>query len=163
MYILSKSVQSFRDVTRLDDARGKKQVWRPMFEPELFRKQMYYTEESTCGWDFSSPPQSFVAPIVIRRPGNCQWHSQPKILGGAKKFWGGQNVWFYTNNTILFGKTHLKTQNDYFLKIWGSHGPFAPLAAPMVIVPPCPPSLCPAYPPLLLSDGVKADEMQFQR
>ena len=29
-----------RGVTRLDDARGKKQVWRPMFEPELFRKQI---------------------------------------------------------------------------------------------------------------------------
>jgi len=29
------------------------------------------------------------------------------------------------NNTILFGKTPLKAQNDYFLKIWG-HGPFAP-------------------------------------
>jgi len=25
--------------TRLDDARGKKQVWRPVFEPEVFRKQ----------------------------------------------------------------------------------------------------------------------------
>jgi len=30
-----------RDVTRLDGARDKKQVWCPMFEPEVFRKQMY--------------------------------------------------------------------------------------------------------------------------
>jgi len=37
-----------RGVTRLDGARGKKQVWRPMFEPEVFRKQMYFIEESTC-------------------------------------------------------------------------------------------------------------------
>jgi len=29
---------------RLDGARGKKQVWRPMFEPEVFRKQMYCIE-----------------------------------------------------------------------------------------------------------------------
>jgi len=29
-----------RGVTRLDGARGKKQVWGPMVEPELFRKQI---------------------------------------------------------------------------------------------------------------------------
>jgi len=37
-----------RRVTRLDGARGKKQVCLPMFEPELLRKQMYCIEESTC-------------------------------------------------------------------------------------------------------------------
>ena len=37
-----------RDVTRLDGARGKKQVWRPMFEPEVFWKQIYCIEESIC-------------------------------------------------------------------------------------------------------------------
>jgi len=41
-------------VTRLDGARGKKQVWRPrgrtgahMVEPELFRNKIYCTEESS--------------------------------------------------------------------------------------------------------------------
>ena len=34
-----------------------------------------------------------------------QWRSQLKNLG--------QNVWFSENNTILFGKTPLKAQNDY--------------------------------------------------
>jgi len=33
---------------RLDGARGKKQVWPPMFEPEFFWKEMYCIEESTC-------------------------------------------------------------------------------------------------------------------
>jgi len=36
-----------RGVTRLDGSRGKKQVWRPMFELEVFRKQMHCVEEST--------------------------------------------------------------------------------------------------------------------
>jgi len=35
-----------RGVTRLDGARGKKQVWRP-YEPEVFRKQMYCIEQGT--------------------------------------------------------------------------------------------------------------------
>jgi len=34
---------------RLEGVRGKKQVRRPMFEAEVFRKQnMYCIEESTC-------------------------------------------------------------------------------------------------------------------
>jgi len=39
-----------RGATRLDGGRGKKQVWRraPMFEPEVFRNQIYCVEESTC-------------------------------------------------------------------------------------------------------------------
>ena len=35
-------------VTRLDGALGKKQVCRPMFPPDFFRKQIYFIEESTC-------------------------------------------------------------------------------------------------------------------
>jgi len=36
---------------------GKKQVWRPMFKLEVFRKQMYCIEESTCDivWTFWLP------------------------------------------------------------------------------------------------------------
>ena len=37
-----------RGVTGLRGARGKKQVWHLMFVPEVFRKQMYCIEESTC-------------------------------------------------------------------------------------------------------------------
>jgi len=35
----------YRGVTRLDGARGNKQVWRPMFKPEIFRKQMYFLKK----------------------------------------------------------------------------------------------------------------------
>ena len=37
----------------------------PMFEPEVFRKQMYSTEESTC-----NTVGIFGVRMVIRRPGN---------------------------------------------------------------------------------------------
>jgi len=39
-----REVLNYWGVTRLDGSRGKKQVWRPVFEPEVFRKQMYCTE-----------------------------------------------------------------------------------------------------------------------
>jgi len=38
----------------------------PMFEPEVFRKQMYFIEESTC--DIVG---TFRSPEVIRGPRNC--------------------------------------------------------------------------------------------
>jgi len=41
---------------------------------------------------------------------SSQWRSQPKIDGG-------QNVWFYANNSILFGIPPLKAQNDWILLI----------------------------------------------
>jgi len=50
----------------------------PIFEPEVFRKQMYCIEECTCDiigifWRprSHSPPRSIQRPRVIRRPGNC--------------------------------------------------------------------------------------------
>ena len=43
------SVAASRGVTRLDGARVKKRFWHPpMFEAEVFWKQMYCIEESTC-------------------------------------------------------------------------------------------------------------------
>jgi len=43
-----------------------------MFEPEVYRKQMYCIEKSTCdiAGTFRRPRQSFGAPIVTWRPGN---------------------------------------------------------------------------------------------
>jgi len=32
---------------RLDGARGKKQVWRHLFKPDVFREQIHCIEEST--------------------------------------------------------------------------------------------------------------------
>jgi len=44
-----------------------------MFEPEVFQKQMYRIETSTCDIvrTFWRPQQSFGTPIVTRRLGNC--------------------------------------------------------------------------------------------
>jgi len=50
----------------------KKQVWRPMFEPEVFRKQISCTEESTCdNVGTFRRPALIQRPIVVRRPRNC--------------------------------------------------------------------------------------------
>jgi len=55
-----------RGVTTLDDARGKKNVCRPMLEPEVFRNQINCIIEESTGdsvGDFSAPPpQWFGAP-----------------------------------------------------------------------------------------------------
>jgi len=48
LFNCKKTIGAVLGVRRLDGARGKKQVWRPMFEPEIFRNQMYCMEESTC-------------------------------------------------------------------------------------------------------------------
>ena len=47
-------------VSRSDGARGKKQVWCPMFEPEVFQEQLCCIEESTCD-----------VVGTFRRPGYC--------------------------------------------------------------------------------------------
>jgi len=62
-----------RGVARLDGARGKKQVWRPMFESQIFRKQFYSIEEYSCDIvGIFGAPHSHSAPlVVIRRPVNC--------------------------------------------------------------------------------------------
>ena len=59
-------------VTRLDGARGKKRVWRPVVETEVFRKQMNCIEKVVVALlgHFGHPLLTFGAPIVIRHPGN---------------------------------------------------------------------------------------------
>jgi len=83
----------------------------PIFEPEVFRKQMNCTEVIVTLLGLFGAPQSFSALIVIRHPGNCapfppslrpwllraatrlnkSWYTaltrgmrQPRALGGAK-------------------------------------------------------------------------------
>jgi len=46
-YLTKQFCNTSRGVMRLDGARGKKQVWCPMFEPEGFRKKMHCIEEGT--------------------------------------------------------------------------------------------------------------------
>ena len=61
-----------RGVTRLDGARGKKQVWRPyvwtwgLSEANVLRWRKYLWH---C-WAFSATQQWFGAPVLTRRPGN---------------------------------------------------------------------------------------------
>ena len=60
-------------VTRLDGARGKKQIWRlhvwtwGLSEANVLYWRNYFWH---C-WDFRLPSQSFGAPIAICHPGNC--------------------------------------------------------------------------------------------
>ena len=60
-------------ITRLDGARGKKQVRRPCVRtwglPEA--NVLYWSMYVWHCWDFLAPPQYFSALRVIRRPGNC--------------------------------------------------------------------------------------------
>jgi len=58
-----------RGVTRLYGVRGKK-FGAPMFEPEVFLKQMYCVEESTCVivGTFRRPRSDSAPPAEIRRP-----------------------------------------------------------------------------------------------
>jgi len=71
-----------RGVTILYGAKGRSKFGVLMFEPEVFRKQMYSTEESICEIvrRFQRPPQSSGAPIVIWRPGNCAPSLRPCTL-----------------------------------------------------------------------------------
>ena len=57
----------------------------PMFEPEVFQKQMYRVETSTCDIvrTFWRPPQSFGALIVILRPENCAPLALPRYARGV--------------------------------------------------------------------------------
>jgi len=71
---------------RLDGARDKKQVWRPMFEVEVCRKQMYCIEEvlvtllglfgdprSDSAPGISCPPSPLVTPLLAgSTPANNQ-------------------------------------------------------------------------------------------
>ena len=61
--------QCNQGVTTFDGARGKKHVWRPMFETEVFRKQMHCIEESTCDnvGTFWCPHSHSALPAVIWR------------------------------------------------------------------------------------------------
>jgi len=59
-------------ITRLDGARDKNKFGAPMFEPEVFRKQMYCIEVCTCDivgifWrprSISAPPEWFGAQVI---------------------------------------------------------------------------------------------------
>jgi len=61
-----------RGVTRLDGARGKKQIWRPHVRTwGLLEANVLHWSISDIVRSFRLPPQSFGAFIAIWRPGNC--------------------------------------------------------------------------------------------
>jgi len=98
---------SARGVTRLYGSRGKKQVWHPMFETEVFRKLMHCIEESACDivGTFRRSAQSFGAHAVIRRPGNCAPPCPPCYdlhRAPVEKPWKSQRRSFIFQPTRIF-------------------------------------------------------------
>jgi len=78
-YICLSQRGTFRDVTRLDGARYKKQVWRPMFKTGLSEANALYGRKCLwhC-WDFPVPPAVICPlPLLTRRPGNCALLATP--------------------------------------------------------------------------------------
>ena len=73
-----------RGVTRLDGARGKKQVWRPHVRTWGLSEanSLYWRKYLWHCWDFSA------LPLVIRRPGNFAPHAPSRYAPGHwAKFW----------------------------------------------------------------------------
>ena len=125
-----------RRETRLHGARGKKQVWSPLFETEVFRKQLCCVEESTwllhC-WDFSAPlavirclPQWFgsrgiVLPCLPRYAPVCNFTRKPDCcLPCANK----SEATFSKNLPVtlrtLGGKTN-RNQRTELRRTWDTH------------------------------------------
>jgi len=66
-----RSIELLLGAQRIRWRPAKSELVAPMFEPEVFRKQMYCTEVLVALLRLFGAPQSFGALIVIRRPGNC--------------------------------------------------------------------------------------------
>jgi len=66
-----------RDVTKLDGVWARSKFGPSMFEPEVFRKQMYCIKESTCVLvrTFRCHPKPFRAPRSDSAPGELCRHS----------------------------------------------------------------------------------------
>ena len=81
-------IATCRGVTRLDGARGKKQVWHPHVRTWGLSKAnlLYWRKYLRHCWDFLAPVavipcplQWFGAPIVIRCPGYCALFEPPSL------------------------------------------------------------------------------------
>jgi len=90
---------------RLDGPEARNKFGAPMFEPEVFRKQMYCIEESTCDivGTFRRHSQSFGAPIVIWRPRACGACAPPRYVPAKETIsshWSIAQKPHFSQNTI---------------------------------------------------------------
>jgi len=71
----------WRGVKRLDGAWDKKQVWRPMLEPEVFRKKMYCFEKVLMAllWVLAPRRDSAVGELCPFAPSLRLWRYAIKI------------------------------------------------------------------------------------
>jgi len=82
-----------------------------MFEPEVFRKQMYSIEENTCDivGTFLRPTQESGAPAVIWRPGNCA-HLPPSLRPCTLA-----NNLQASDKNVLSVPTFFRSKTEFFL------------------------------------------------
>jgi len=73
----------------------------PIFEPEVFRKEIHCVEESSCEIvkTFRCPQQTFCAPIMIRRLGNLPPVVTP-YPGAEVRICKGGSFAFFENGSV---------------------------------------------------------------
>jgi len=89
----------------------------PIFETEVFRKQMRCIEESICDilGTFRRSTQSFSTPIVIRRPGNCD-PLTPLVTPLRCMHWWHAKLISCTNHDSIFGFSFLSMKSTILLQ-----------------------------------------------
>jgi len=117
------AIYTDRVVTRLNGARDKKQVWPQCSNLRSFGSKLTVLKKVLVSCDivgtFRRSPQSFGAPIVIRRPGNCSPHA-PLVthLGTEPRSEScnhiRQNVW-----QLWFARKFFT--RHYYLLAWLNH------------------------------------------
>jgi len=92
------TIVTIRGVTRLDGARGKKQVWRPHVRNWGLSEAnvLYWWKCLWHCWDFSAPP------LLTRRPGNCApLACPPRYASGYYSFYYYCSYWARWNQLPL--------------------------------------------------------------
>jgi len=104
LYVLKLLQAPTRVVTRLDGARGKKQVWHPQVRIEVFLEAnaLYWRKYSWDCWDFSTPCAVIRCPRSDSAPGElCPLLSIITPLAPTQ--WGFlQNEFMYKMKILTF-------------------------------------------------------------
>jgi len=105
------STHGRNEVSWCPSPRARSKFVAPMFEPEVFLKQVYCIEESTCDivGTFRRPEQSFGAPIVIVSRG--MGPPFPLVTPRVPKDPGGFLPSFSTRNPSLQKHANTKQLN----------------------------------------------------